>query len=115
MSTVPPFLSSVQSLQKYGISKWTVRHASEHIWSLDVLSKEAFSKYYILYWSPKHLNKMLRDGVIEHQKIQYQAIFFHCSRDSCSRSKQVALSFRVPKLEYDLPPVVLISSGQVYK
>lgn len=107
MSTMPA-LSSVVCFKKYTLSKWEVRSLSNNSWLLDPLSLPCFRKYYLLYWSPKHFFKKISYGTLEHHGVEYVVCYHKVTVDACKHARQVALSFRQPQPEYDLPPIVLV-------
>lgn len=102
-------LASITGYRKYGILSSTLHHAMVNTFHLPEQIKKGLEQYYILHWAGRYLKQKLTDGIIEHQGYQYIVIFKGITLPSITGTKQIRLSFRRAKSEYNLPAYVLVS------
>jgi len=100
--------------------KTHVKKLLETEWNLPLPVRDSILlRHFILYWSPQYLRQQLQDSesvgypnIIYKEGRNYRVVFHHgairdtLSIDGCA---QVALSFRVPKHEFEIDPIVLVS------
>lgn len=104
-------ISAITALQKYSISKATLKN---HLYHNPVIPQEfrpALKTYYLLYWSPDWYFEKLHDGIIcDKNGTSYIVITApNVSTSKLLAANQIAMSFRQAMPEYELPGIVFVS------
>lgn len=101
-----------------------VKKLLETEWNLPLPVRDSILvNHFILYWSPQYLCQQLRynDSIgypdtIYKEGRTFKVVFHRCTaveadvlNAASTTTTQVALSFRVPKHEYGIDPIVLVS------
>ena len=106
--------SSITLKQKQGTNKTDLRFLTYHAWVIPEDYQDLYEQYFLIYWEPQHLKSQIREGCITRAtQFKYQVQYHNCTPEQAFKSTgQVALSFRAPKAETGLLPVVLVSCSR---
>lgn len=112
-----PVSSFISSAQKSHLIKQIKTE-----WTLPLAVRDtALLHHFILYWSAKYLvssidnNRCYQPDSVYKEGRNYKVVYKDCTAEevaalaSNDANAQVALSFRVPKHELNMPPIVLVS------
>ena len=75
--------------------------------------REHLSSYFLLYWDGLYFIRNCKEGIVEKDGIKYLVIYHKATSRGkilANPSDKVALSFRNPKKEYNLPAYCLVTS-----
>lgn len=77
------------------------------------VSAKYFSYYKLLYWTGQHLLESIEAGIICRDGIAFRVQFHGITRGQIlsDPDAQYAISFRAPTSEWEIDPVVLISTS----
>lgn len=103
---------SIASYKKYGITRQNLHYLMTHFHTFPHEFKDCLSKYYLLYWSAPYFISQLKDGTINHDNITYNVTYLGCTPENIKLTdgNQIKVSFRAAQIEFNIPPVVVISA-----
>ncbi len=101
-------LCSVDSFRKYGVKRSVVHHLLLNNFHYPIEFQDTLEDYFILHWTPSWVGNQLINGIIQAHEKEYIAVFHKLSARDLLHEKELRLSFRSAKPEYNLPAYVLI-------
>ena len=101
-------ISSIDAYKKYGVLKSQARFAVINVLNLYRNYRSILSYYKCLHWTPAYTLESMKNGTITRDGITFTVVFHGCTRYDITKAKEVLLSFRAVKPEYDLVPYVLV-------
>lgn len=108
-STTNPF-PACEAYKAHGIRRSLIHNMmlnAFHI-SHDIVDA-SLSNYFVHHWTGRHLEQLLSANVsLWRDEIEYSVVFHKTTRWNAARAKEVAVSFRKAKEEYQLLPYVLV-------
>lgn len=109
----PTTLNSVEAYKKYGIAPSYVRYTINNYFYYPYNMRDTLDKYYIMRWNVGYFLSKIKEGMIEHQDVEYQIIYHKTDPTKLHRVSgthaQVKLSFRVADPLFNIPPTVLVA------
>lgn len=102
--------ASMNAMQKYGVSRTNMSYLCMNNWNFPEDFADCLSQYYLLQWEGKYFGSQLYEGTVKHRDMEYVVVYKNCTYFSAKSAKQVRLSFRKPKPEFDLPGYVIVSA-----
>lgn len=102
-------VSAVELKLTEHIDKSVLRYITNNIFTVPEQYLDLYQKYLLLYWEGSYLKNKINLGTIQYNYIpSCSVIFQNCTPEKAYKAAQVRLSFRVPKPEFGIYPVVLI-------
>lgn len=105
-------IQSIETYKKYAVLPSLIHHISVNEFVIKDCYRDCFDRYFLLYWSSTHFLDELRSGQITKDNLPYIVIYgCHSSRGRILHSSpesQVAISFRKPKAEFNIPGYALV-------
>lgn len=111
MSTQKQYLTTRGTLaDKYGVNKYELGYLMRNFMHVDSKYLLALSEYYMAHMPGEDF--LVSDGTIEYKSHRhhdtYDVIYHQCNPFAAKRAKELRLSFRAAKPEFDLRPIVLV-------
>lgn len=101
-------ITSIDAYKKYGVLKSQARFAVINVLNLYRNYRSILAYYKCLHWTPTYTLEAIHNGTIVRDGITFCVVFHGCTRYDITKAKEVLLSFRTVKPEYDLAPYVLV-------
>lgn len=105
-------LSSIESVQEYGITKKQLHSLLTTIFHFPAEYRTCLSRYQLLHWEGKYFEARLDDGIIRvkdsEELIEYNVFYQDCTPYQAKKAHQLRLSFRNPIKEFGLEAYVIV-------
>jgi hypothetical protein len=102
----PP--SAIASYKLYGVTRNQVASMMLNLFHYPSEYRDTLQSYYILHWDAGYLDSQMTDGMIRHSDVDYLVVYQGCTPYAARRAKQLKLSLRQAKVEFNLQAYVII-------
>lgn len=109
-------MSAITAYKATGVPRTTIQFCTQFLFKLPRIYRDCFKSYYLLYWSNSFFFSALKDGhVTSIDGKSYGVLYLGTTPARLRRCAQVALSFREPIPEFNIPATVLVKEGNTLK